>query len=193
MREVYDAADPDLSGLMKAGGKLIMWHGWADSAIPPLNTVAYFDAVLAFMGKDKVDQFARLYMFPGGYHCNGGETSIAVDMLSEIIAWVEKGVAPNKIVGRFSKSSGGGRAGRGAANAAPAQIFRTRPVFPYPQISVYKGSGSIDEEANFRSELPKARPEKIIWLGSASMLTGFERWCGWDGMNFACTKNGPRQ
>ena len=190
MREIYDAADPNLSGLQKSGGKLIMWHGWADSAIPPLNTVAYFDSVNAFMGKDKVDQFARLYMFPAGYHCNGGETSIAVDMLSQIIAWVEKGMAPNRIVGRFNKGGGGGR---GGANAAPPQVYRTRPVFPYPQITVYKGTGSIDDEANFTSAAPKTAPEKITWLGNTSTLTGYERWCGWDGLNFSCTKDGSKQ
>jgi poly(3-hydroxybutyrate) depolymerase len=188
MREIYDAADPDLSGLQKAGGKLIMWHGWADAAIPPLNTVAYFDSVNTFMGKQKVDQFARLYMFPGGYHCNGGETSIAVDMLSEIIAWVEKGMAPNKIVGKFSKSAGG----RGA-NATRTTVYRTRPVFPYPQIAAYTGTGSVDDEANFKAAMPKTQPEKITWLGSSSTLTGYERWCGWDGMNFSCTKTGPKQ
>jgi len=186
MREIYDAADPDLSGLAKAGGKLIMWHGWADSAIPPLNTVAYFDAVREMMGNDKVNQFARLYMFPAGYHCNGGETTIAVDMLSPIIAWAEKGVAPERIVGRFSKG------GRGL-NASAAKVYRTRPVFPYPQIALYKGTGSIDDEANFVAAAPKTQPEKITWLGSASKLTGYEKWCGWDGMTFSCSKDGSKQ
>jgi feruloyl esterase len=188
MREIYDAADPDLSAFEKAGGKLIMWHGWADSAIPPLNTVAYFDSVNALLGKDRVARFARLYMFPAGYHCNGGETTIAVDMLSPLMSWVEKGVAPEKIVGRFSKGGG-----RGGANAQPAQVYRMRPTFPYPQIAVYKGSGSIDDELNFRAEMPKTQPAKITWLGSASTPTGYERWCGWEGMSFSCTKSGPRQ
>jgi hypothetical protein len=188
MREIYDAADPDLSGLQKAGGKLIMWHGWADSAIPPLNTVAYFDAVVTMMGKARVDEFARLYMFPAGYHCNGGETSIAVDMLSPLIAWVEKGVAPERIIGQFSKGGGG----RGA-NATPAKVYRTRPVFPYPQIAQYKGTGSIDDEVNFVAAAPKVQPEKITWMGTSSTLTGYEKWCGWDGMSFSCTKNGSRQ
>lgn len=190
MRDLYDAADPDLSGLAKAGGKFILWHGWADSAIPPLNTVAYFDAVQAFMGKDKADQFVRLYMFPAGYHCNGGETSIAVDMLSHLIAWVEKGVAPGKIVGSFSKSAGGG--GRGAG-APPPKVYRTRPVFPYPQIAQYTGIGSIDDEANFVAAMPKTAPEKLTWLGSSSTLTGYEQWCGWSELNFSCSKNGSKQ
>jgi len=28
-------------------------------------------------------------------------------------------------------------------------VVRTRPLCPYPQVARYKGSGSIDESANF--------------------------------------------
>ncbi len=38
-----------------------------------LNTIAYYTAMEQIMGKSSVTKFTRLYLFPGGYHCDGGE------------------------------------------------------------------------------------------------------------------------
>jgi feruloyl esterase len=35
---------------------------------------------------------------------------------------------------------------------ASGKVIRTRPLFPYPQAAKYKGSGSTDEDKNFRSK-----------------------------------------
>ena len=99
---LYDATDPDLSVFANAGGKLILWHGWADPHISPLNTIAYYTAMEKLMGRTSVDRFARLYLFPGGYHCGGGEGPFDVDLLSAIMAWVERAYAPNALIASHS-------------------------------------------------------------------------------------------
>ncbi len=98
LHALYDATDPDLAAFAAVGGKLILWHGLADPHISPLNTVAYYTAMEQIMGKPVVSQFARLYLFPGGYHCGGGEGPFNVDLLSPIMAWVERGTAPFALV-----------------------------------------------------------------------------------------------
>jgi hypothetical protein len=167
MHAIYDATDPDLSAFSKAGGKLILWHGWADPHISPLNTIAYYKAMQELMGAGRVAQFTRLYLFPGGDHCGGGEGPFSVDLLSPIMAWVERGSAPDALVA--SHLPGGGR--------DRATVDRTRPVYPYPQIARYKGSGNIDEAANFEAALPKTPwPEKFDWMGSSFFSAGYEKW-----------------
>lgn len=104
LHALYDATDPDLAPFAAAGGKLILWHGLADPHISPLNTIAYYTAMKDVMGKPAVDKFVRLYLFPGGYHCGGGEGPFNVDLLSAIMAWVEQGNAPYALIA--SQSSG---------------------------------------------------------------------------------------
>ena len=203
MHAIYDATDPDLSAFSKAGGKLILWHAWSDSHISPLNTIAYYKAMQERMGESLVARFARLYMFPGGYHCDGGEGPFSVDLLSPILAWVERGSAPNALLASHvvgGRRDAGGRGGpddargatrdagaRGRGPSAPAVIDRTRPVFPYPQVTRYKGSGSIDEAANFEAARPtSSSPEKFDWAGSSFFSPGYERWCKANGPQWQC-------
>jgi len=98
LHSIYDATDPDLTPFASAGGKLILWHGLADPHISPVNTIAYYTAMQELLGKPAVDKFARLYLFPGGYHCGGGEGPFNVDLMSAIMAWVESGHAPYALI-----------------------------------------------------------------------------------------------
>jgi hypothetical protein len=146
---LYDAIDPDLGEFRRAGGKLIMWHGWADQAIPPTGTVAYYQAMQDRMGPTQ--SFARLFMFPGVRHCGGGDTPNTFDLLTPLLNWVEDGAAPAKVVA--SRSEGG-------------TVLRTRPVFPYPFVARYTGSGSIDDAANFTAARPDhPTQDRFPWLG----------------------------
>jgi tannase/feruloyl esterase len=130
---ILNADNPDLSGLKARGGKLIIWHGWADPALNAVSTLNYYKRVQQHDPTSSA--FTRLYLLPGVEHCNGGSGPSRVDWLTAITDWVEKGKAPTRLV-----SSKMGAAG---------QPVRTRPVCPYPQRAVYKGSGSTDEEQNF--------------------------------------------
>jgi feruloyl esterase len=188
MHALYDATDPDLSKFAAGGGKLLMYHGWSDPHISPLNSVAYFTAMQKLMGEAKVAQFARLYLFPGGYHCNGGDGPFDFALLSYIMSWVEGGAAPNAIMASHTPQSAG-RGGRGGGGrGAPAVASdRTRPVFPYPMTSVYKGSGDLNDAANFEAK-PGARvdPAMLNWSGSSFYKAGYEKWCEWTGSEMKC-------
>jgi feruloyl esterase len=89
----YDSTDPDLTAFRQHGGKIILYHGWADQAIPPTGTIAYYTAMTA--ATKHADSFSRLYMIPGQYHClAGGDPKAAADLLTPLMAWVTTGQAP---------------------------------------------------------------------------------------------------
>jgi len=75
-----------------------------------------------------------LFMAPGMGHCGGGEGPNTFDMVDALERWVEHGKAPDQIP---------------ASHATNGVVDRTRPLCPHPQIATYKGTGSIDEAANF--------------------------------------------
>lgn len=140
MAAVYDASSPDLSAFRDRGGKLILYHGWADDSISPEGTIAYYAALQRQMGGlEATQRFARLFMFPGVYHCSGGEGPSHWDMVTPITDWVERGIAPSEIVAtryesdvatagggfenptHLAATPAGGTAPAGATPANPAQ------------------------------------------------------------------------
>jgi feruloyl esterase len=132
---VTNATSPDLLSFARHGGKLLMYHGWADGAIPPRATVNYYASVVSTAGgRATVDLWMRLFMVPGMYHCRGGEGPNTFDMVGALDQWVEQGTAPDRML---------------ASHASNGIVDRTRPLCPYPQVATYKGAGSIDEAVNF--------------------------------------------
>ena len=131
---ILDATDPDLSEFKAHGGKIIHYHGWADMALNPLMSVNYYEAVLNFTGIEETMDFYRLYMVPGMFHCAGGAGCDNVDWFTPLVSWVEDGIVPEELIG--SHIEGG-------------EVVRTRPLYPYPGVAIYTGSGSIDDAANF--------------------------------------------
>ncbi|RLN32027.1 hypothetical protein BBJ28_00027210, partial [Nothophytophthora sp. Chile5] len=93
-----DAVSPDLSPFHEAGGKLILWHGWADQHISPRTTVAYHEKLIDQMGSDVVEEFNRMYIFPGVWHCGSGEGMASFDLLTPMLNWVEADTAPHEIM-----------------------------------------------------------------------------------------------
>jgi feruloyl esterase len=138
IHDILDATDTDLSAFRERGGKLMMWYGWADPALNPMMGVEYYEAVLKRMGPS-TGAFFRLFMMPGVFHCAGGVGCSAFDRLAPVIDWVERGTAPESLL---------------AARIEQGKTLRTRPLCPYPQVARYKGSGSIDEAANFACAAP---------------------------------------
>jgi feruloyl esterase len=127
------AIDTDLTKLLRHG-KLLIYHGWGDPGIPPGYTVEYYKSVLAKTKVKNVRDAVRLFMVPGMGHCGGGEGTSTFDMLAALDDWVERGKAPDQIA---------------ASRVREGQMDRTRPLCSYPQVAVYKGSGSTDEAVNF--------------------------------------------
>jgi hypothetical protein len=176
MHAIYDSTDPDLSKFASSGGKLLLYHGWSDPHISPINTIAYYTAMQKLMGNAKVQQFSRLYLFPGGYHCNGGDGPFDFPLLSLIMNWVEGGVVPDEIIASHSPQSAG-RGGRGGpAVGAPPAPDRTMPVYPYPAVAVYKGSGDVNVASSYeRKQGPVVPAARLNWQGSGFYATGYEK------------------
>lgn len=137
---VMNSTNPNLKEFFAHNGKVLLYHGWADPNISPLSTVQYYKSVLDTMGgAQKTSDSIRLFMAPGMGHCGGGEGPNKMDLVGTLENWVEKGIAPDKMI---------------ASHSAAGKVDRTRPLCPYPQVAKYRGSGSIDEAANFACMAP---------------------------------------
>ncbi len=162
LARILNATDPNLKAFSARGGKLIIYHGWNDAALPPMNTVNYFKSVMAKLGQRQTDSFVRLFMAPGVQHCAGGpgpdnfgqtvtgtQSDPQNDLTLALERWVEQGVAPEKVIA--TKRQGAG---------PQSTVLRTRPLCPYPQVARYKGSGSTDEAANFNCVMEQSSQKK---------------------------------
>ena len=158
---LYDPTNPDLSKFADRGGKLIIWHGWADGGASPYMSLNYWTAVRNQMGVEAASKFMALYMVPGIGHCSGNS-----DFLTPMIDGVEKGTAPSKI---SIKHMSGGTSGT---------VLQTRPAYPYPSMVKYKGTGDITVESSWvRSDIPSTLGDVTAWRGLANYIPGKQMWC----------------
>lgn len=147
---ILDPDNPDLSRFADGGGKLIVYHGWADDMVPSQVSTEYYESVTARLGPSRVKTFYRLFMVPGMAHCRGGpgsdvlfrsEAATAVplepdrDMLTALEQWVEQGRAPSKFVASRLDKDGA--------------IERTRLVCAYPSVAKYQGAGDVHRAENW--------------------------------------------
>lgn len=148
-----DATNPDLSAFQKAGGKLILWHGWADQHISPKYTIAYYEAMQNQMTATTVDGFARLYLLPGVGHCGSGEGLPNIDLVTQASNWVEQGTAPTSVTTYRT-------------DATTGAVTASRPVYPYPAVAQYKGSGDYKDAANWTSGAALYNVRTPAWAGA---------------------------
>lgn len=148
LSSVYNAT-ANLTPFQTRGGKLIIYHGWADQQISPSSSLDYYQRVVSSVGQPVTDSFLKMFMMPGIGHCSGGpgvakiggSTGAAAsadadhDVVRALDRWVTQGIAPASLIGTRLES-------------APITA-RTRPLCAYPKVAKYKGSGSIDDAANF--------------------------------------------
>jgi feruloyl esterase len=143
-------ASADLSAFKARGGKLIIYHGWADQQISPNSSIDYYNRVVA--GQGSPDSFLRMFMMPGMGHCLGGPgpqnigggytgtppiADAAHDVVRALDKWSMEGVAPDSLI---------------ASRVASGVVTRTRPLCAWPKAAVYKGTGSTDDAANFQCQ-----------------------------------------
>jgi Tannase and feruloyl esterase len=128
------ASSVDLSKFRARGGKLLVWHGWADAALSPARTMDYFTSMQRAMGGEPATGgFARLFMIPGMNHCGFvGDASPGIDvrgldMLSEMEKWSEGSAAPERIVTTKKDLAG--------------KVVWSRPVCSFPKMPKYQGPG----------------------------------------------------
>jgi feruloyl esterase len=151
LEQVLNATSTDLNEFRERGGKLLMYHGWADPLIPSPSSINYFNALVRnggasaqrarFDSEDpalqETQKYARLFMVPGMYHCSGGPGPNVFDALTPLVNWVEQGVAPQTIIAtKF-------------VNDTPPAVEMTRPLCVYPKVAKYSGSGSTSIASNF--------------------------------------------
>jgi feruloyl esterase len=162
---VLNATNPDLRSFRASGAKLIQYHGWGDAAIPATSSIEYYESVRTFLAKypdprtpnaGPVQDFYRLFLVPGMAHCGGGDgpnrfgngnavssTEPEHDIFSALVRWVEQGTAPDRIIGTGTVPG-------------DATTPLTRPLCPYPQAAQYRGSGDVNDAANFVCAAPSA-------------------------------------
>ncbi len=135
-----EGTNPDLSAFENRGGKLIIYHGWSDPAVSPLETVRYYEAVIQQQGGiNSTGQFARLFMVPGMQHCIGsGSGPNVFDPLMPLINWVERNVRPRQIVAEHFQDN----------DPSTGVVTRTMPLCPYPKAAVFTG-GDVNHAANW--------------------------------------------
>ncbi|WP_153108864.1 tannase/feruloyl esterase family alpha/beta hydrolase [Propionivibrio limicola] len=141
----YDEYTPphpdDLAAFRQRGAKMIVYHGTADPVFSVNDTIRWYEA-LAKNHRNRAE-FVRLFVVPGMLHSYGGPAADKFDMVTAIVDWVEKGIAPQRIVAST-------RPVRENSETNPTwPEGRTRPLCPYPQIARYLGEGSIETETSF--------------------------------------------
>jgi len=140
-KEALHASDPlvepastNLSTFSSSGGKLIFFHGDSDPWFSPLDTFGYYKSLEASNGgADNVAAWSRFFFVPGMAHCGGGPSLDQFDMLSAVVAWVEKGTAPDSVVATGKSFPG-----------------RSRPLCAFPKHAQYTGSGDSEDARNFQ-------------------------------------------
>jgi feruloyl esterase len=181
--DALDANDPYLGDFKRRGGKLLMYHGFADPFVTPLGSLDYYTAMIGANGHGQgavkqTQSFARLFMAPGVTHCAGGPGANVFngpsnlggpedsdhDVFLALRQWVEQGIAPRRIIGTKY------------VNDSPANgVAFTRPMCPYPQQARYRGVGATTDAANFAcvTDEPDSNGPIIADFGKRETILGY--------------------
>jgi hypothetical protein len=149
---VVGAADnPDLREFKAAGGKLLLYRGAQDESAVTVDAIDYYETVEKTMGgRDVTQNFLRFFLVPGMIHCSNGPGPFAVDYLTYLERWVEKGQAPDQLIGAHMDTTDTTESFRvmfPLDSGIPVSF--TRPIYPYPFFAKYKGTGNPNDAANF--------------------------------------------
>jgi feruloyl esterase len=161
--EITEPVNPDVRRLKAGGGKLLIYTGWNDAAAGVGRTVDYYESAERVIGgRAKTQEFLRLFVVPGMNHCTLGDGAFGIDYLSYLEKWVEKGQAPDKLIGYhvklddlMDKAMGGDQEAwltlkrRLEFPLDPANVEFSRPIYPYPTQAKYLGHGDPKDAASF--------------------------------------------
>jgi feruloyl esterase len=158
---IYNATDPNLSAFAANGGRLIIYHSWADQAIPPFATIDYYRAVVGQAGGlPAVQSFSRLYMIPGLYHCPcgqpvDGDPATTVQFMPQLVAWVERGEAPGAVTLPVTAQTTG-------AHLTSLRVEPFDPVKPAPN------NDGLNSNYHYIGETSDYRPGNALWCSERS-------------------------
>lgn len=125
---------PDLERFRALGGRLLVYHGWADEGLMPAHTLDYWrDAGQRQGGDQRLNEFARLFMVPGMLHCGGGPGAADIDYLTALERWVEVDEAPASLLAHKVRNAVPTFVRQPRFPLAPGTVEYTRPVYPYPR------------------------------------------------------------
>nr|QRD81065.1 lipolytic protein [uncultured bacterium] len=158
LANLMNATDPDLSRFAARGGKLILYHGMADPAIPYETAIEYFDSVGKQMGEAERDRFMRLFLVPGMQHCFGGPGPSRFgglhaaeqpldpenDLSAALELWVEQGIAPSTVRAVRPKSFIAS-----LLDMKQAGVERSGLLCAYPKHAKWSGKGDPNDAANY--------------------------------------------
>ncbi|MXP26722.1 tannase/feruloyl esterase family alpha/beta hydrolase [Altererythrobacter indicus] len=133
--DLMSARSSNLAAFRARGGKLIVPHGLSDPVFSIADTMAWWNEVNQ-ANNGTAAEFTRVFPVPGMGHCQGGPATDNYDSFGALVNWVEKGKAPDKLIG----------------TAGPASPWpgRTRPICPYPlEAQANPGAQSNDPAASF--------------------------------------------
>ena len=153
---IYNATDPDLSLFRAHGGKIILYHSWADQAIPPFATIDYYRAVVREAGGLPAAQsFSRMYLIPGLYHCPcgqpvDGDPATTVQFMPQLVAWVEHGEAPGAVTLPVTAQTTG-------AHLTSLRVEPFDPLQPAPK------SNGLNSDYTYIGEISDYRPGNALW------------------------------
>ena len=160
-RAMHSAINPDLRRFRDHGGKILMLQGWGDTSVIPDGAVDYYETATRTMGGQTATQdFFRLFMLPGVGHCDfngltGADVIDGIDDLRVLEAWREQGQAPASLsASRLQNYENGGRFWPQRTPVDPANVAFSRPLFPYPDVARYDGSGNPADASSFAAVTP---------------------------------------
>ena len=106
----------------------------SDPTFHGTDTLDYYERMAkANGGMEKVQTWSRFFAVPGMLHCRGGDYALdKFDLLSAVMDWVEKDIAPESVVA--------------TGEAYPG---RSRPLCAYPKYAQYTGKGDPEDAKNF--------------------------------------------
>ena len=132
-----EANDPNLAKFKARGGKLLLYHGWADPGPAPANTIRYYSDVIRTLGS-KQDDWMRLFLLPGVGHCGGGPGPDQADFIGALERWRESGTRPIR--------------SRVTCHEQPRR--HDAAVVPVPAGRSVQGEGGTNDAANFVCKVP---------------------------------------
>jgi feruloyl esterase len=115
----------------------LFYHGWNDPGPSPINTINYYNQVLATVDGEHED-WLRLFMMPGMGHCRGGVGPDQANFLGALEAWVENGTTPERIT---------------ASRIREGRVDMTRPLCAYPEVASWDGKGDSNDAASYSCQV----------------------------------------